>query len=440
MREIIAKCLLRPRLHALDALTAIYEQTADAQTIAELQRDRFNAQWARAWRKVPFYQLWRDTHDLPERIDHIRDLRDFPVLTKTELSNSRDLLELTPGTHRYTLTGGTSGISTAFPMNGHDAQSSWTNTHLGRRWNGIEPGDRLFMIWGHSHLFSGKTAWLKKCKRQAKDWAANIDRVSAYNLSAQELDQITAELVRARPAYVIAYGSCLVQLCHHLRDRGRDLRQAGVHRVVNTSETMSAIDMPLVQEVFGCTVINEYGMAEAGVVGYSKDALYPVSIFWHDFVVRTQDLRIILTTLGDRCFPLINYDTEDLTDDSLPETGALLTLNSLLGKARDVFSIRDAEGAEHNVSVVLFDHILKQIPQLRTLHYTLRDGGGVCIDYTAEGAPLETTRLQGLFADGLAHEGIRICAKDTEFRRLDVPLQTVAGKRVTMKKEQALSP
>ena len=153
MREHIAKRLLRARVPALRALTWTYEKADDAQAIAQIQLERFNAHWDNAWRNIPFYTAWKTEHGLPERIDDIRALADFPVLTKSVLSERRALMEQTPGLERYTLTGGTSGVSTVFPMNSSDAQASWTNTHLGRHWNGIAPGNRLFMIWGHSVLW-----------------------------------------------------------------------------------------------------------------------------------------------------------------------------------------------------------------------------------------------------------------------------------------------
>ena len=84
----------------------------------------------------------------------------------------------------------------------------------------------------------------------------------------------------------------------------------------------------------------------------------------------------------------------------MPDTGSVFELQTLLGKARDIFTIRDLDGREHEVSVVLFDHVLKQIAQLRSLHYTLCVDGGVKIEYTAVGAPIEE-----LF-DGCSHSRI----------------------------------
>ena len=432
MRKWLARRLLNSRLLKLNALTQLYAEVNSPEEIAEIQLERFNAHWEYAWRNVPFYTKWREDNDLPECIGSIAALSDFPVLTKKMLSDSRALLEKTPSAIRSTLTGGTSGISTAFPMNGADAESAWTNTHLGRAWNGIGVGDRLFMIWGHSHLFAGSGAWKKQVERRAKDWAANIVRVSAYNLSQQNLDDIAKAILKKRPRYIIGYGSCLLQLCLFLKKNGRNLLAAGVHRVVNTSETISVSDIPLIKEIFGCSVINEYGMAEAGVIGYSRNDLYPVSVFWNDFIVRTHRKRLILTTLGSRCFPLINYDTEDLSDDITPNSGTLLHLNSLLGKARDEFAIIDQEGKRHEVSVVLFDHIFKQVRPLRSLHYNLAEDGQVCVAYTAENGEIDAAILRRCYLDGLAKEGINVRPETVSFTWIESPLQTIAGKRVTL--------
>lgn len=435
MRDRVARLLLRNRLPALQILAQTYSDVTDPQIIARIQLARFNVHWDNAWRNIPFYMEWKMEFGLPDSIQDIRALADFPLLTKSVLSERRELVERTPNSIRHTLTGGTSGVSTAFPMNNLDAISSWSDTHLGRYWNDIMPADRLFMIWGHSHLFSGKGAQIKQIKRRFKDWAINIDRVSAYDLTSSALDSIADSIMASRPVFVIGYGSCLAQLSHHLKNQGRGLSSVGVRRVVNTSETISDFDSKNVMAAFGCPVVNEYGMAEAGVIGYSVGSLYPVKIFWHNFIVRSTESRIILTTLGDRCFPLINYDTEDFSDDITPKNGSILELQELKGKSRDVFTITDAEGRGHDVSVVLFDHVLKQIPQLRSLHYTLLADGRVRIDYTAEDVPLSEAELQTRFAEGLAQEGIVITPQMTAFHRLDAPLQTVAGKRVTLKRE-----
>ena len=436
MRDLLARCLLSHRFSALQALAQSYSDNIDPEGIAQIQLKRFNIHWENAWRNIPFYMAWKQEFGLPDQIDDIRALADFPVLTKSVLYDRRDLVERTPFSSRRTLTGGTSGVSTSFPMNNQDAFSSWLNTHLGRYWNNILPDDRLFMIWGHSHLFSGKGARLKQIKRRFKDWVVNIDRASAYNLTNCSLDVISKKILSSRPSYVIAYGSCLAELSHYLEHQACDLNSAGVRRVVNTSETISTQDADSVARVFGCPVINEYGMAEAGVIGYSVASLYPIKIFWRDFIITTSESRLLLTSIGNRCFPLINYETGDSCDDITPEFGSILELHSLKGKSRDVFSICDVEGRCHDVSVVLFDHILKQVEGLRSLHYTLLCDGRIKIEYTSNGLPLSETELHFCFASGLAQEGIVISPQSISFNRIEAPLQTVAGKRITLRREK----
>jgi phenylacetate-coenzyme A ligase PaaK-like adenylate-forming protein len=439
MRKTLATLVLARRMRQLRHLTHTYAAMQDSERIAEIQLTRFNAHWGKAWKNVPFYRRWRELHRLPERIDRLHDLHEFPVLTKSAISDERELIANSPGNERSTLTGGTSGISTAFPMGRQDADAAWINTHVGREWNGIEPNDRLFMIWGHSHLFGGRGAVWKQLKRKVKDSLNNIYRVSAYSLDDAQLDEIASRIIRLRPKYVIGYGSCLMRLCNYLDVRRRGLRDAKVTRVVNTSETLDAGDALLVSSVFGCPVINEYGMAEAGVIGYSCGELYPIRVLWSDYLVQTSSRRLMLTTLGQRCFPLINYDTEDLCGDLTPDTGALLSLSNLLGKARDVFEIMDMRGSAHEVSVVLFDHILKQIGELRSLHYDLDPDGTVQISYTTDGSEVKRSILLSRFASGLRQEGIDIDPARVKFVHLTQLLQTAAGKRRTLTRPSSLT-
>ena len=423
------------RMRKLAELRVLYESVSDPAATASRQLERFNAQWRRAWTTVPFYQNWRRVHQLPERIGCLTDLAKFPILTKQMISDERDLVATSPGVERFTLTGGTSGVSTPFPMSSNDADASWINTHIGRSWNGLQPGDRLLMIWGHSHLFSGKGAAIKQAKRRIKDRLNNITRVSAYNLDDNRLEYIAGEIRRFKPRYVIGYGSCLARLCGYLAAKKRNLRDARVVRVVNTSETLDATDADMVSNLFDCPVINEYGMAEAGVIGYSSGELYPVRVLWNDYIVRTDNRRLIVTTIGSRCFPLINYDTEDLCGDELPETGSHLLLDSLLGKARDTFKIVDAHGRQHEVSVVLFDHILKQIDPLRSLHYELESDGGVHVSYTSEEGQLSDELLKERFMAGLLQEGIEFDPAKLSYTWLAKPLQTTAGKRKALARQ-----
>lgn len=431
MIKSLAKLLLARRFAELKRRVDFYSSVHSADQIRAIQLDRFNQSWKRCIETIPFYREWRKKYRLPGEIQALDDIDEFPILTKKIISEESDLIAQSPGKKWNTLTGGTSGLSTAFPMGDSDADAAWVNTHVGRAWNSLQPGDRLFMIWGHSHLFSGPGAGFKQFKRKLKDKLNNIKRVSAYNLDESRLEAIASELLKDRPAYVIGYGSCLGQLCGYLRAQGRTLIGAEVKRVVNTSETLEESKAAVISSIFGCPVINEYGMAEAGVIGYSSGSLYPIRVFWNDYVVRSIDRRLIVTTIGRRCFPLINYDPEDLSSDVTPESGSITSITNLQGKVRDIFEIEDLHGNKHEVSVIIFDHIFKQIESLALLHYELTEKGDILIKYTSNSGKLNHDQLRDHFGSEMKKEGIEIDKFRVGFEWLELPLQTTAGKRLS---------
>ena len=117
------------RLRALAERSRLYEHTHDPEQIHRLQLERLNQTWERAWRDVPFYTQWRTEHRLPPVLTSLDELARFPILTKAAISKRADVILSSPGTQRTTLTGGTSGLSTRFPMGSSDANVAWINAH-----------------------------------------------------------------------------------------------------------------------------------------------------------------------------------------------------------------------------------------------------------------------------------------------------------------------
>ena len=429
MLKLVFNCLFHKRLKNLESDVVFYSGKDDYndEKISLLQVNKFNKVWKKAYKNIPFYIEWKAKYALPDLIENLSELKNFPILTKKDISDNRNLIAKTPSKTRETLTGGTSGISTPFPMNNNDANTAWVNTFTGRVMNGIKPRSKLFMIWGHSHLFQGKKGWVKRIKRIAADKLNNINRVSAYDLSDKNLKHITKKLVHIKPDYVIGYGSCLVALANYCTQNGINIKSAGVKRVINTSETISIDDAKSVSEIFNSTVINEYGMAEAGVIGYSISSLYPIKIFYKDFIARAHNQNLIITTIGQRCFPLINYDTEDLL--SKESKGFLFELNNLGGKARDIFNLLDIHGKTNQTSVIILDHIFKQIDCLRSLHYKIEKDHNLCIYYSYFNEAPSQSMLMKTLKNGLLIEGIEIDPKLIKFSETSVPIKTLAGKR-----------
>ena len=59
---------------------------------------------------------------------------------------------------------------------------------LARSWFGIDPGDKLFLIWGHSHqLGRGIPGKVNAIRREMKDVVLGYHRASAYDLSEKAM-------------------------------------------------------------------------------------------------------------------------------------------------------------------------------------------------------------------------------------------------------------
>ena len=132
------------------------------------------------------------------------------------------------------------------------------------------------------------------------------------------------------------------------------------------------------------------------------------------------------------CFPLINYDPEDLSSDVTPESGSIISITNLQGKVRDIFEMEDRHGNKHEVSVIIFDHIFKQIEPLGLLHYELTEKGDILIKYTSNSGKLNHVQLRDHFGSGMKQEGIEIDKSRVGFEWLELPLQTMAGKRLSL--------
>lgn len=418
--------MLKNRYDKLNAIEKNYATNFDQSDVEKYQLDKFNNIWFHSQREIPFYKMWQDKFDLPHQINSLNDLETFPLLTKQDLIEHAQLIEMTPGVTRYTLTGGTSGLTTKFPMNHADAQTAWLNTHLGRRWNDINHSDSLFMIWGHSHLFSGRYAKLKQVKRQVKDFVLGIKRMSAYDMSSKHLEKIYKNITSSKPNYIIGYGSCLTLLAKYIEISGHQFINSNLKLIVNTSEPISPSDAKLVSSIFGCPVANEYGMAEAGVIGYSVNQTSPIHIMWQDYIVGRKNQEIILTTIGERCFPLINYSTEDYSagDDKC----SMIAIDSIQGKVRAILTVGVAGGGKTQLSVVLLDHILKQLPAISLIHYEQTSATTVKVMYIAS-KPIKNSDIIEWLQSHLSNEGINIRPKTVIAQEIDEPLSTFAGKR-----------
>ena len=439
LREFIdfwlKKTFFKRRIWLLRKKQKLYSEIREPSDIYGYQLARFNEIWEHAYSQHPFYTEWKRRHKLPNKILSIRELKNFPVLTKRDLADSEVLILSNLSNYKLTTTGGTSGITLAFPVSRFDADHCYVNAYLGRSWWSIEPFSKVLMFWGHSHLFGhGFLKVIAKGRRKLSDLLINTQRVSSYSLHANNLQFFYERLTKSRAEVIIGYASNLFKVCKHIQENGLEVPRRGKFKVIVTSETCARADENLISKTLGAKVIQEYGMAETGVIAYSENETNQIKVLWDSFIIiNHDDIGILVTTINDKCFPLINYATEDIVDVGLSFDTSVLSFRSIIGKKRDILEVKKVSGETVHVSVILFDHVLKYISGIYSVTYEVNDE--LIFIHLEVSQTLDLDSVEKIFKQKISSQVAGIDFDSIKFRQNFKLGKTIAGKRTTILKE-----
>lgn len=408
-----------------------YEKDFSREEAESFQIERFNKVWSKALRDIPFYRSWSKEHSLPEQISSIAQLQQFPALTKATIVERQDqIFTDTQGngiSNAYS-TGGTTGTPTRYPKGDGESDIGYANSYTTRGWWGIRPFDSYVHVWGHSHLF-GKGR-LAKFKRQFQDALVNSTRVNAYDMSESALDSHAKTIIRRNPTYVVGYTSAIFKIARHIQAHGLDT--SGLTRmraIIVTAETVTRADVDVISKVFGAPVAIEYGAAETGVMAHSRGTSWPLQVLWRSYIVNVDnESRMLVTTLEDRLFPLINYSIGDTVEGGDIVGGNALTLGAVTGRTQDVVTVSTVNGGHLELSAILPVHILKTLPGVMSVQYRQEESGQLKVFLTAS-CELNLESVSDTFTVELKRDHADFDASSVLFRQVSVPLLTKAGKQ-----------
>ena len=427
---LVKKFVLSDRLSVLAEKKRVYENIPDKARIVEQQIRRFNTVWERCYKTIPFYTQWRNTHDLPERISAVDDLRKFPLLTKRAVQENRDLIFQNGKIKLYVSTGGSTGEPTRFPSAKAEAVPTYADLYAGRSWYGIQPLDRALVFWGHSHLFgSGWRGVFNNCKRKMYDRVLNTRRLNAYDMSAETVERYFACYRRSNPAFILGYTSCLYKLAKYICEHGPDCgRKDRLRAVIVTSESVTMSDIELLGKAFRVPVAVEYGMAETGAIAYSRSSPSNLQVFWDSFIGTAGSDRVLnVTTLYDKLFPLINYSTDDRVEVDSAEDGSVLTLRSILGRRRELLTVGTTRGSPLELSGILMVHILKSYPHIYSIQVEQIKLHAVRIHLDAD-RPLDLGRVKEYFMRQIRKDHKDVDPGCVEMIQVNETPKTLSGK------------
>lgn len=311
----------------------------------------------------PYYQK-RLSGINPLQIQTFDDLGKIEPLTKEELRRNVKLIasQKAVSRTRRAKTSGSTGIPLIFSKDSITSAYHYAAMYRGHSWYGLKIGDREARLWGVP--VDTKTRMMVR----VKDYFLNRFREKEYNLKQHILDDFYRKLNKFRPKYIMGYGKMLYEFGLYLKERNTDLENLKLKMVKYTSENMKAEEKAIVEDVFCCPVVSEYGAAETGIISFQcpsgnhhimSDC---VIVEYMDLDGQNRDLKeILITDLNNLSFPIIRYR---LGDCVIPTKGKCKCglpfplLGKLLGRSSETFKID--EGRKFHS--IIFYYIMKEYP------------------------------------------------------------------------------
>lgn len=237
-------------------------QSLSKEDLHALQTEKLAALLKCCKESVPAYA------DIQLSDDPWETLKTIPPLQKKEFQKTGDqyLNSAFPKEKRIpNTTGGSTGEPTRFFMDRVDVEHYEAARWRGLSWWGITPGSRSILVWGNPLELNANQ---QKSYRRKEKYLKNRMFIPAYELSPTRVREYVKLIDTYRPEYLYGYSSSLYALASMMKEAGAFPKRK-LKAVLSTSETLHPYQKELIEEVFSCAVINEYGARDAGILAYA---------------------------------------------------------------------------------------------------------------------------------------------------------------------------
>lgn len=422
---ILKNTILKRRLKLLDEKKELYKNIYSSEKIYEYQLSRFNEIWQKVYKEIPFYKMWKEKNNLPDNIKSIEELKSFPLLTKKDIQqNSECIFGYLKG-YSTISTGGSTGEPTKFPFKKMEIEDNYATNYLARSWWGFEPLDKVLLFWGHSHLFgSGVKGKINQYKRVISDWLINTKRLNAYDTSFNTLVKYVKELNSFKPKFIVGYTSVIYKLAKYIKENDLKVNSENLKGVIVTSETATKSDVELIEDVFNVPCIIEYGMAETGIIAYRSKKSNTIALMWDSILGIQKEKSLVVTTLHNKLFPLINYQTDDLIITH--DIESILNIDFIAGRNKDILKVATQNGLLE-LSGILMVHVLKGFKGIYDIQFIQLEKNKVKILFTVE-IDIDNSKVKKYFLDNIKQDHLDILEDSFEFVQVEEVEKTIAGK------------
>ena len=315
------------RQNVKEKVRSLQEEQWDSRQKHENRQLNNLAQILHHAKAVPFYQPYLSGTDID--YDPLSALYSLPILEKETIIDNKEFLihpDITPS--GVGSTSGSTGLSLSFNYDQSHLNNSEALVRFYRSWFDIGLGDKQLKIWGRP--IKGIQ---KKLQASFSDILRGRKTLNPWNISAEYLEKNWEELLKFKPDYIYGYATSIAALAKWIQANNFSNLAANLKFkvIISTAETLLETDKILINKVFDCPVVEEYGAAEVSIIAHecpeggfhiSSDSLFLECVDDDGKDVKNgQPGHILVTSFENRVQPLIRYRIGDygiLLDTTCP--------------------------------------------------------------------------------------------------------------------------
>ncbi|GAA0343324.1 phenylacetate--CoA ligase family protein [Oceanobacillus oncorhynchi subsp. oncorhynchi] len=337
-----------------------FYKNLSVEDISNYQLMNFNELWQGIQKNVPFYKNLVESNELPKQIKEWTDFQKLPINPRSYVKEKvNDFSDHSREPDSWISTGGSTGNPLNFPSWKEESVNYESSLWYARDFYNIKRSDRMFRLWGHSHVLGKGLAKYKKIiKFKIGHPLIGFKRFSAYDLSESQLKIAGEEILKFKPNYIIGYSKALQLLAKANMDKKNDFKKLNLKAVIGAAEGFDKEeDRDYIGEIFGSPVGLEYASMETKLLAHTHpDGSYKV--IWKNNLVEcvdeegnpAQEGRILVTSLYPRAFPLVRYELGDIISGVLKNENSVYAFSKVKGRDND-FLMMDEDTPIHSEGI-----------------------------------------------------------------------------------------
>ncbi len=252
----------------------------------------------------PYYQTLFNEIGFDPQTDFksLEDLKLIPVVDKSILIKNNEQFHTQYPFKKLFLseTSGSSGEPLTFYRNEEWDSFSRASIIRGYNWHNVYPWERNGYFWGYQ---------LKRKERfntKVLDFLQNRFRLFSYKEDG--LKCFIKKLKKAK--YLEGYSSMIYELAKQINKQEEKPLFPKLKMVKGTSEKVFETYQHEAKKAYGISIINEYGAAETGIIGF--ECKYGnIHVNMEGVIVETINGEVVITNIRSRSFPIIRYKLGD---------------------------------------------------------------------------------------------------------------------------------